>query len=158
MLGYFLAFLAMSIGMATGMYLNRRMKEAKYRKTLASIPQEPPNAPPFSEQENQWLLDQINSHFKIWSGPGYWHKDIVIEFEKDHVRFSAIDAQLKDFFCGWNFAYSRSLAGFPGFNRFRREMAERALAMLQANYPVEARDLYLDGGTIILPTNGDFSR
>ena len=51
----------------------------------------------------------------------------------------------------------RILAGFPGFNRFRREMAGRALAMLQANYPVEARDLYLDGGTIILPTNGQFN-
>ena len=63
MLGYFLAFLAMGIGMATGMYLNRRMKEAKYRKIRESIPQEPPYAPPFSEQENQWLLDQINSHF-----------------------------------------------------------------------------------------------
>lgn len=114
--------------------------------------------PPLDEEEISRIMEEINEDFRIWSGPGYYHRDIVIVFENDHVRFSAQNSTQTDFHRGWKIYYSKPLNANGVWNdntsRFRVEMGERTLAMLKRNYPLEARNLYLDGSHIILPTNG----
>ena len=154
MIGYLIAFVVAFSGAMIGRALRKKMMTPK----STYIPQpEPVYVPPLAENEIAYLMNEINSHFNIWRGPGYWHKDVVIEFERDHVRFSAINSTLTDFFAGWKFPYSRPIGNDPGYQRFRYEMADRALAMLKSNYPVEAAALYRDGGCLIFPTNGKFN-
>ena len=155
MIGYLIAFIVAFSGVALGKWLRTKWMYRSGANTAAPAVQ-PVYVPPLQEQEIAHLMNEINTHFQVWCGPAYWHKDTVIEFTGDHVRFSAINSTLTDFYAGWKFPYSRNIGGDPGFQRFRYEMADRTLAMLKANYPAAARDLYRDGGCLIFPTNGQF--
>ena len=157
-MAYLLVLIVMCGGFLLGYYLRKRFLYGNSRRTYSTYTPEPVYRQPLPEQEVQHLLEEIRRQYQIWLGPGYWHKNTVIEFEKDHVRFSAITGDLSNFFAGWDFPYSRDLHNDPCYPRFRMEMADRTLAMLKSCYPDGARDLYRDGGCLIFPTNGKFSR
>jgi len=160
---YVLAFLS-------GIEANNKKTNEAIRKEEArreALEQAGPAVVPLSEDELRGLISSVYSQYLVWTDSKYDHTWVVIAFEAESIRFSAVGKYPP--YTGFTqyYPYSHRVFGstsgmgyddmnarFEAHTQYRRQIAQRVLSYLRENDVTRtAEQLWIDPSGDILSSS-----